>query len=219
MAMDSTIDLLVGLGDYQYGCSDPAEWAASYNPTWGFFNNIIDPSVGNHEYNTTTNSANGTPCPDANLAANDYFNYFGAVAHPGTAGEYSYNVGKWHLISLNANCANQGVGGCSASSPQTQWLSADLAANTQPCVMAYWHQPLWTATANNQKSTPAVVEPALPVPHGRRAERPHPHVRPIRVSEPDAARSTTRTAFVRSSSARAASRCSSRRRTRIRSRS
>ncbi len=153
MATDNTIDLLVGLGDYQYGCSDPAEWAASYNPTWGFFNNIIDPSVGNHEYNTTTNSANGTPCPDANLSANDYFNYFGAVAHPATAGEYSFNVGKWHLISLNANCANQGVGGCTASSPQTQWLSADLAANTQPCVMAYWHQPLWTATANNQKST------------------------------------------------------------------
>ena len=148
-----TIDLLLGLGDYQYGCSDAAEWAASYNPTWGFFNNIIDPSVGNHEYNTTTNSANGTPCPDANPSANDYFNYFGAVAHPGTAGEYSFNVGKWHLISLNANCANQGVGGCSASSPQTQWLSADLAANTQPCVMAYWHQPLWTATANNQKSS------------------------------------------------------------------
>jgi uncharacterized repeat protein (TIGR01451 family) len=153
MAKDKTIDLLLGLGDYQYGCSDPAEWAASYAPTWGIFNSTIDPAVGNHEYATSKNSANGAPCPDANLQADDYFNYFGARAHPSSAGEYSFNVGKWHLISLNANCANQGVGGCTASSPQTQWLSADLAANTQPCILAYWHQPLFTATANNQKST------------------------------------------------------------------
>jgi uncharacterized repeat protein (TIGR01451 family) len=149
MEQDPTIDMLLGLGDYQYGCGDPAEYALSYNPTWGFFNHMIDPTVGNHEYATTTNSATGTPCPDANLSAEDYFNYFGAAAHPGTAGEYSFNVGKWHLISLNGNCKNNGVGGCGASAAQTQWLTADLDANTQPCVMAYWHQPRWTATASN----------------------------------------------------------------------
>jgi acid phosphatase type 7 len=149
MAADPTIDLLLGLGDYQYGCSDPAEWAASYTPTWGIFNTVIDPTVGNHEYDTTTNSANGAPCPDSNLQADDYFNYFGARAHPGTAGEYSFNIGEWHLISLNANCSQPNVGGCGATSPQTQWLSADLTANTQPCVLAYWHQPRWTSAATN----------------------------------------------------------------------
>ena len=58
-------------------------------------------------------------------------------------------MGKWHLISLNGNCKSTGVGGCGASSAQTQWLSADLAANNQPCTLAYWHQPEWTATASN----------------------------------------------------------------------
>ncbi len=149
METDSSIDDLLGLGDYQYGCGTLAEFAQSYGPSWGFFNNIIDPSVGNHEYNTTANSATGTPCPDQNGAAQDYFSYFGSRAHPGTAGEYSFNLGKWHLISLNANCNNTNVGGCTKSSPQTQWLSADLAANSQPCVLAYWHQPRWTATASN----------------------------------------------------------------------
>ncbi|HEY6473070.1 MAG TPA: metallophosphoesterase, partial [Acidimicrobiales bacterium] len=152
MEKDPTIDMLLGLGDYQYGCGDPAEYALSYTPSWGFFNNIIDPAAGNHEYNTLTNSATGAPCPDTNNAAQDYFSYFGAPSHPATAGHYSFNVGSWHLISLNGNCSNTGVGGCGASSPQTQWLSADLAANSQPCIMAYWHQPRWTATSSNNST-------------------------------------------------------------------
>ena len=152
METDSSIDYLLGLGDYQYGCGTLAEFAQSYGPSWGFFNNIIDPSAGNHEYSTVTNSATGTACPDSNNAGQDYFAYFGARAHPATAGEYSFDLGKWHLISLNANCSKTNVGGCGKTSPQTQWLSADLAANDQPCVLAYWHQPRWTATAKNNST-------------------------------------------------------------------
>jgi uncharacterized repeat protein (TIGR01451 family) len=149
MENDPTIDMLLGLGDYQYGCGTLAEYAQSYGPTWGFFNSIIDPTAGNHEYSTTTNSASGARCPDANNAAQDYFAYFGAPARPATAGEYSFNIGKWHLISLNANCSKTNVGGCGVGSAQTQWLSSDLAANNQPCTLAYWHQPEWTATGKN----------------------------------------------------------------------
>jgi uncharacterized repeat protein (TIGR01451 family) len=152
MENDPTIDMLLGLGDYQYGCGTPAEFAQSYGPTWGFFNDIIDPSAGNHEYSTSTNSATGATCPDPNNAAQDYFSYFGASAHPATAGEYSFNVGKWHLISLNANCSKTNVGGCGAGSAQTQWLQSDLDANSQPCVLAYWHQPRWTANSSNASS-------------------------------------------------------------------
>ena len=149
METDPTIDILLGLGDYQYGCGTPAEYAQSYGPTWGFFNSIIDPTAGNHEYSTNTNSATGTPCPDPNNAGQDYFAYFGTPARPATAGEYSFNIGRWHLISLNANCSKTNVGGCGAGSPQTQWLQSDLAADNQPCTLAYWHQPRWTANGNN----------------------------------------------------------------------
>jgi uncharacterized repeat protein (TIGR01451 family) len=152
MEQDPTIDMLLGLGDYQYGCGTLAEYAQSYGPTWGFFNDIIDPSAGNHEYSTSTNSATGAACPDPNNAAQDYFSYFGATAHPATAGEYSFNIGKWHLISLNANCSKTNVGGCGAGSAQTQWLQSDLNANSQPCVLAYWHQPRWTANSSNASS-------------------------------------------------------------------
>jgi uncharacterized repeat protein (TIGR01451 family) len=152
MSTDATIDDLLGLGDYQYGCGTLAEFSQSYGPSWGFFNNVIDPSAGNHEYSTVTNSATGTPCPDPNNAGEDYFAYFGQRAHPASAGEYSFNLGGWHLISLNGNCTKTNVGGCSSSSAQTQWLSADVAANDQPCILAYWHQPRWTATSSNNST-------------------------------------------------------------------
>jgi uncharacterized repeat protein (TIGR01451 family) len=64
-------------------------------------------------------------------------------------------MGNWHIIALNANCNLPGVGGCGATSPQTQWLAADLTDNTRPCTLAYWHQPRWTAATANNSSTAA----------------------------------------------------------------
>jgi acid phosphatase type 7 len=63
-------------------------------------------------------------------------------------GWYSYNLGSWHLISLNIECETQ-PGGCSASgswfAAETEWLKNDLAANQSPCTLAYWHQPTYSA--------------------------------------------------------------------------
>ena len=58
-------------------------------------------------------------------------------------GYYSFDVGAWHLIALNSNCS--GVGGCTAGSPQEQWLKADLAARPAPCTLAYWHHPRFSS--------------------------------------------------------------------------
>jgi hypothetical protein len=51
---DPSLDAFLGLGDYQYDCSEPADWQVSYNPTWGRLDPIFRPTVGNHEYKTTT---------------------------------------------------------------------------------------------------------------------------------------------------------------------
>jgi acid phosphatase type 7 len=63
-------------------------------------------------------------------------------------GWYSYNLGAWHLISLNIECETQ-PGGCSNSgswfAAETAWLKADLAANHSRCTAAYWHQPTYSA--------------------------------------------------------------------------
>jgi len=63
-------------------------------------------------------------------------------------GWYSYNLGSWHLISLNIECYTQ-PGGCSNSgswlAAETEWLKNDLAANHSACTLAYWHQPTYSA--------------------------------------------------------------------------
>jgi acid phosphatase type 7 len=146
---DSSLQGILGLGDYQYECGDPSDYALSYTPTWGRLNALMRPVAGNHEYKTGPDKW-GDPCPATNVTAQTYFSYFGAASHPSTAGHFSFDLGSWHLIALNGNCGKQGVGSCGASGPQAQWLAADLAANTKPCILAYWHQPRWTGTPRNQ---------------------------------------------------------------------
>ena len=38
---------------------------------------------------------------------------------------------------------------CAAGSAQEQWLRADLAANTKPCTLAYWHHPRFNSGADH----------------------------------------------------------------------
>lgn len=140
---EGSVVAVLGLGDYQYDCGDPADYNLSYDPTWGRLNALMRPSAGNHEYKTGTDKF-GAACPPGNASAQSYFTYFASAAHAETSGHFSFDVGDWHLVALNGNCKKTGVGGCAAGSSQTAWLKSDLAATSQPCLLAYWHQPLFT---------------------------------------------------------------------------
>jgi hypothetical protein len=61
-------------------------------------------------------------------------------------GWYSYNLGSWHLISLNIECETQ-PGGCTGAwfASELEWLKKDLAENHSACTAAYWHQPTFSA--------------------------------------------------------------------------
>jgi acid phosphatase type 7 len=117
------------LGDTQYEDGALEKFLASYHPTWGRVKDMTYPAVGNHEYLTP--------------GAAGYFAYFGAAAGEPTKGYYSYDLDDWHVIVLNSNCTD--AGGCHPGSPQHQWLSADLAAHTNACTLAYWHIPLFSS--------------------------------------------------------------------------
>ena len=145
MLSDTSLDAVLGLGDYQYDCGQASDYAVSYTPTWGRLNDLMEPVAGNHEY-VTGNDSGGNPCPADNSTAAGYFAYFGEASHPDTVGHFSFDIGSWHLVALNAECGKYHVGGCAATSAQTKWLQADLASSTKRCVLAYWHQPLWKGT-------------------------------------------------------------------------
>ncbi len=63
-------------------------------------------------------------------------------------GWYSYNLGTWHIISLNIECETQ-PGGCSETgswfAAELAWLKHDLEENHSACTVAYWHQPTYSA--------------------------------------------------------------------------
>jgi Calcineurin-like phosphoesterase len=139
-------DAVLGLGDYQYSCGDPTDWQNSYDLTYGRLNNsLMEPIVGNHEYDTT--DPYGGTCPVDNTTAATYFSHF-TNSHPDATGHYTFSLGSWRIIGLNAECNKNGVGGCGATSPETTWLKQQLAANTQPCILAMWHQPRWWSGGN-----------------------------------------------------------------------
>ncbi|MGI9605612.1 MAG: Ig-like domain-containing protein [Acidimicrobiales bacterium] len=129
--LDSIPGTVITLGDNAYSDGTAAEFNAFYDPTWGRHKSRTRPSVGNHDYHTP--------------GAAGYFGYFGSAAGDPATGYYSYDVGSWHVVVLNSNCAE--VGGCGALDPQGQWLAADLAANPVDCTAAYWHHPLFTSSA------------------------------------------------------------------------
>ena len=116
-------------GDNAYESGTPEEFADCYGPTWGRYKARTRPSPGNHEYYTAD--------------AAGYFGYFDSAAGDPSKGYYSYDLGEWHIISLNGSCGE--VGGCGAASPMVSWLEKDLAANPKKCTLAYWHQPLFSS--------------------------------------------------------------------------
>jgi hypothetical protein len=124
---EATAKLLDGIsgtvftaGDNTYNNGTYTEYVNCYDPTWGRHKARTQPVPGNHEYNTS--------------GAAGYFQYFNNIDP-----YYAYNLGTWRIYALNSEID------ASAASPQVAWLQADLAANPNLCVLAYWHKPRWSS--------------------------------------------------------------------------
>lgn len=117
------------VGDDAYPAGTKEQFDNCYDKTWGRVKSRTRPTPGNHEFH----SGGATP----------YFDYFGAAAGDPAKGYYSYDLGKWHVIAINSECAQ--VGGCQSGSPQEKWLQADLKAHPAACTLAYWHKPLFSS--------------------------------------------------------------------------
>ncbi len=138
MPADTTV---AALGDNAYPNGSALDYQNCYTPSWGAYKAQTRPTAGNHEYDTA--------------GASGYFGYFGAAAGDPTKGYYSYELGTWHVVVLNSNCSQ--VGGCTATSPQLQWLKADLAAHPNACTLAYWHHPRFSSGKHGSTAAMAAV--------------------------------------------------------------
>jgi hypothetical protein len=127
---------VLALGDLAYPSGAADTFKHCYDPVWGSFKDRTHPTPGNHDYETA--------------GAAGYFQYFGAAAGDPAKGYYSYDLGSWHIVALNSNCAQ--IGGCDAGSPQEQWLRADLTAHTNACTLAYMHHPRYSSGPHGDNS-------------------------------------------------------------------
>ncbi len=113
------------IGDLAYPEGSASSFQRCYDPTWGPFRTRTRPAQGNHDVLTA--------------GAGGYYGFFGSLAGPDPQGYYSYDLGAWHVVVLNSNCAQ--VGGCGPGSPQVGWLHEDLGHTTTGNILAYWHHP------------------------------------------------------------------------------
>ena len=123
--VDTIPGTIIVAGDIAYESGTAREFADCYEPSWGRHRSRTRPAPGNHEYVTDD--------------AKPYFDYFGANAGPTGRGYYSFDLGAWHIVSLNSNID------ATAGSAQAAWLRSDLAANPTVCTLAYWHHPVFSS--------------------------------------------------------------------------
>jgi hypothetical protein len=144
------------LGDNQYELGGIDDFQSMYDPSWGQLKSISYPAPGNHEYGYI-----GTAVEPTGGAG--YFQYFGTRSHPSDPActssckaYYSYDIGSWHLISLDSQCAV--AGGCNPGNPQYQWLLNDLNSHANTCTLAYWHIPLYSSSQDHQPDMQSIYK-------------------------------------------------------------
>ena len=134
------------LGDNAYVSGTAAEFSNCFAPTWGVELPRLRPSPGNHDYG---NAGAGGAEPVG------YLGYFGRLAGATPRGYYSFDLGQWHLVSLNSNI------NAAAGSAQALWLRDDLANTSRKCILAYWHHPVFTSSPRGDNPKMADVWQAL----------------------------------------------------------
>ena len=132
-------------GDNAYPDGTPEQFVDCYGSSWGRELARTRPAPGNHDHHT------------ADLAG--YLGYFGASAAPDGTAWYSYDLGSWHVIMLDATC--DAAGGCSADSAQGRWLAADLASSDSVCTLAVWHEPRFSSGEHGNAAAVAPFWDAL----------------------------------------------------------
>ena len=122
-------NLFLYLGDvYQNASTEELlNWYGENGSFFSRFRAITNPTVGNHEYTLSR-------------SAQPYVDYWGGIPH-----YYSYDIGAWHFVSLDDTAEYDQS---AVTSPQYRWLAADLARNTAPCTLVYFHRPVFTVDAD-----------------------------------------------------------------------
>jgi len=127
-------DVWLMLGDNAYDAGTDAEYQAAVFQVYPTLlrNTLLWSTLGNHE--------TYGPDVEGRIAYHDIFTLpAGAEAggtRSGTENYYSFDYGNIHLVCLDSELSDRAPDG-----PMATWLHADLAANTNDWLIAFWHSP------------------------------------------------------------------------------
>lgn len=148
------------LGDNAYNSGTDAEYQANFFTIYqGSLskNHVLWPAPGNHDY--ANNSAR---------QADHAIPYYSMFTLP-TAGEaggtpsgteayYSHNHANIHFVALDSYGWETGSTRIyDTLGPQANWLKADLAQNTKPWTIVYFHHPPYTKTSHNSDAESELI--------------------------------------------------------------
>ncbi len=149
------------LGDNAYNAGTDSEYTYNFFEPYmsGYLmrQTAIFPAPGNHDY---ANSAGQQP-----LRNTEYYESFtlptngecGGLAS-GTEGYYSYNYSNIHFISLDSYGTESSLRLYDTTCAQVTWLKNDLANNTLPWTILYWHHPPYTKGSHNSDTESDLIQ-------------------------------------------------------------
>src|SRR2546425_6379481 len=139
-------DLWLMLGDNAYSDgTDSEDQGAVFDmyPTM-LRKSVLWPTFGNHNSHSADSSSQSGPYYDTFTLPKS--GEAGGVAS-GTEAYYSFNYANIHFVCLDSTDSNR-----SPSGAMLTWLKADLSANTQQWLIAYWHHPPYSKGSHDSDS-------------------------------------------------------------------
>jgi len=153
-------DLFLLLGDNAYNTGKDEEYQAAVfdmHPTM-LRQTVLWPTFGNHDAGSASSPTQSGVFYDIfTLPANAEA---GGVAS-GTEAYYSFDYANIHFICLNSHDISRATDGAMLA-----WLQQDLAANTLPWTIAFWHHPPYSKGSHDSDTELELLEMrqnALPI--------------------------------------------------------
>jgi hypothetical protein len=145
----SDVWLLLGDNAYEDGLDE--EYQTNF---FGVFSSLLRqtspwPTIGNHETYSADSSGRFPYLDVFSIPSNAEA---GGVASR-TNRYYSFNYGNIHFVSLDAMTQSRAADG-----PMANWLRADLDANTNQWLIAFWHHPPYSKGSHDSDLEIELVE-------------------------------------------------------------
>jgi hypothetical protein len=136
-------DLWLMLGDNAYEDGTDLEYQAAVFDTYPELLRQLPlwPTLGNHDGHSADSATQSGPYYDIfNLPASGEIGGLASF----TEAYYSFDYANIHFVCLDSHQSDRSPGGS-----MMQWLEADLASNSRPWVIAFWHHPPYSRGSHN----------------------------------------------------------------------